>query len=151
MPTETLWQLIQADPDLSLFSSAVQSRPELVALLSRPEPLTLFLPTDAALAAMPEWSGISADDELLSAFVNGHAVNGALTSPEVLASFELTALSGDTLVIDGLAGTVNGRHFVTADTEGTNGYLHTMDGPLVNPPTTTTTTSDAGTTTTTIV
>jgi uncharacterized surface protein with fasciclin (FAS1) repeats len=155
LPTESLWQLVQADPQLSTIVGAIQSRPELVALLSGTDPvtgtnpITLFLPTNTALTALPEWTAIAADDERFEAFLLSHAVAGSLNSTQVLAQFELTTLSNERLVIDRLAGTINGAMFVTVDAQATNGYVHTVDDALiVPPPTPTTTTSEAATTTT---
>jgi transforming growth factor-beta-induced protein len=133
LPTQTLWQLIQADPQLSTLAGAIQTRPELVNLLGGSGPITLFLPTNAALSALPEWSGIAADDARFAMFLLGHAVEGSLDSAQVLASSELTTMSDEKLVIDRLAGTINGARFVTLDTQATNGYLHTVDGALVVP------------------
>ena len=158
VPTETLWQLIQADPQLSTIAGAIQSRPELVTLLNGTDPITLFLPTNGALSALPEWAAIAADDARFEQFLLGHAVQGTLDSTQVFASSQLTTMSDETLVIDSVAGTINGGHLVKADTQATNGYLHTVDDALVVPeptPTTTTTPStdaptvtDAPTTTT---
>ena len=112
-------------------------------------PITLFLPTNTALSTLPEWPAIATDDERFEAFLRGHAVAGSLNSTQVLAQSELTTLSNETLVIDNLAGTINGAMFVTVDAEATNGFLHTVDAALiVPPPTPTTTTSEAPTTTT---
>ena len=152
MPTENLWQLIQADPQLSTIGGAIQSRPELVALLSGTDPvtgtnpITVFLPTNTALAGLPEWTAIAADDERFEAFLLSHAVAGSLNSTQVLAQFELTTLSNEKLVIDRLAGTINGARFVTVDAQATNGYVHTVDDALIIPPPPTTTT-EAPTTT----
>ena len=151
MPTENLWQLIQADPQLSTIAAAIQSRPELVTQLTGTDPvtatITLFLPTNTALSALPEWTDIAADDERFEAFLLGHAVAGSMNSTQVLAQFELTTLSNETLVIDRLAGTINGARFVTVDTEATNGFLHTVDDALIVPPPTPTTTTTEVTTT----
>jgi uncharacterized surface protein with fasciclin (FAS1) repeats len=146
LPTETLWQLIQADPQLSTIAGAIQSRPELVTLLSGTDPITLFLPTNAALSALPEWGAISTDDARFELFLLGHAVAGSLDSTAVFASTQLTTMSNETLVIDSVAGTINDAHFVTPDAEATNGYLHTVDAALVVPEPTPTTT-EAPTTT----
>jgi len=129
----TAWQLIQADPELSSIATAIGARPELVLLLSGTEPLTLFMPTNTALLAMPTWPAISIDEVLFDDFLRGHVVAGALTSVDVLASFELTSIGDDTLVIDRLAGTINGATFVTIDAQATNGYLHTVNAPLITP------------------
>jgi uncharacterized surface protein with fasciclin (FAS1) repeats len=58
-------------------------------------------------------------------------------------------MSNETLVIDRLAGTINGAMFVTVDAQATNGYVHTVDDALIVPPPTPTTTTTAATTTTT--
>ena len=146
MPTQNLLQLIQADPQLSTIAAEIQRRPELVTQLTGTDPITLFLPTNTALSALPEWTDIAADDERFEAFLLGHAVAGSLNSTQVLAQFELTTLSDETLVIDRLAGTINGATFVTVDAEATNGYLHTVDDALIIPEPTPTTTTDAPTT-----
>jgi uncharacterized surface protein with fasciclin (FAS1) repeats len=109
--------------------------------LTGADPITLFLPTNAALSALPEWTDIAADDARFEAFLRGHAVAGSLNSDQVLAHVELTTLSNETLVIDGPARTINGAMFVTADAHATNGFLHTVDDALTVPPPTPTTTT----------
>jgi len=132
-PTLTAWELVQADPSLRMVTAAIEDRPDLVLLLSGNDPLTLLLPTDTALADIPRWAEIAADDATFAEFLRGHIVAGELTGEQVIGAFELTTLSDEKLLIDRLAGTINGARFVTVDDAATNGYLHTVDGALVIP------------------
>lgn len=133
-----------------MITTAIESRPDLVLLLNGDAPVTALLPTNAAIAAVPNWADVAADDVAFTEFLRGHIVSGELTSVQVLETFELTTIGGQTLVIDRLAGTINGARFVTVDAHGTNGYVHTVDAPLVTvEATTTTTTATTATTTTT--
>jgi len=132
-----------------VIAAAIAPRPDLVLLLEGDAPITVLLPTNTAISAIPNWADIAADDVAFSDFLRGHIVSGRLTSVQILGEFELTTISGETLVIDRLAGTINGARFVSIDAAATNGYVHTIDGPLVIVEVTPTTTTTPNNTTTT--
>jgi uncharacterized surface protein with fasciclin (FAS1) repeats len=135
-PTQTNWELIQSDPQLSDYASAVATDPVLVDLINGNDLITVFAPTNSAVAQMPSWDAIVADPAALDNFVKSHAVPGALTIEQLFAGTtprQLTTLSGEMLIVDPLQQTVNGARIVTPDTPATNGVVQTIDRLLVVP------------------
>ena len=107
-PTLTAWGLIQAEPTVSDFAAAVQ-RFDLSAVLDTPsQPVTALVPTNAAIAALPDGSAILADPVAFEAFLRSHTVAGSLTTDQIFALPQLTTLSGDTIVVDPIARTLTG-------------------------------------------
>jgi uncharacterized surface protein with fasciclin (FAS1) repeats len=143
-PTQTDWELIQSDPQLSDYASAVATDPQLVELINGVDPVTVFAPNNSAIAQVPNWDAIVADAAALDSFVRSHAVAGALTVDQLFAGTaptELRTLSGEVLTVDPVQRTINGANVVTPDTPATNGIVQTIDRVLVVPTVTTTTTS----------
>ena len=84
-PTLTAWGLIQAEPTVSDFAAAVQ-RFDLTAVLDTPgQPVTALVPTNAAIAALPDGSAILADPVAFEAFLRSHTVAGSLTTEQIFA------------------------------------------------------------------
>ena len=112
-PTQTDWELIQRDPQLSDYTSAVATDPQLVELINGDNVITVFAPTNSAIAQVPNWDAIVADPAALDSFVRSHAVAGALTVDQLFAGTtptELTTLNGETLMVDPVQRTINGAH-----------------------------------------
>jgi hypothetical protein len=153
-----LWEFIGDDNDLTEFAEAVEdaglvelfdgsaSAVEVLASVL-PEPLpqpvidllgtegiTVLAPTNAAIDALPTWGDIVDDDVALRQFVLAHVIPGQLDEQEIFAASQVTALSGDVLLIDPATQTINGAHLVVVDQLGTNGIAHTVDAVLVVPP-----------------
>jgi uncharacterized surface protein with fasciclin (FAS1) repeats len=150
-------QTIQADPTLSSFSTAVTAQPDIVTLLEQPgQVYTMFVPDNAALASVPDWPAIAADPDALMSFVRKNTVAGSYTVAQLFSlppGTMLTNLDGEELVVDPVAQTINGARITNPDVQASNGYVQTIDVPLVlvAPPTTTTsapTEADAPTPTT---
>ena len=143
--------MIQTDPQLSDYTAGFAERPELVELVDGSNVVTVFAPTNAATAQIANWDDIVADDAAFDSFVRSHLISGAVTAEQLFTGtepYELTTLGGDTITVDPVNQTINGVSIVSADTPGTNGIVHTVDGlfivPDVTPPTTSTTSTTAG-------
>ena len=137
-PTLTAWGLIQAEPTVSDFAAAVQ-RFDLTAVLDTPgQPVTALVPTNAAIAALPDGSAILADPVAFEAFLRSHTVAGSLTTEQIFARPQLTTLGGDTIVVDPIARTLTGPSATPAgiqvgDLQATNGYVDTLTAVLAHP------------------
>lgn len=116
--------------------AAVQAA-DLADTLSGAGPFTVFAPTDAAFAALPE--GTVADllkpenKARLVAILTYHVVPGAVTSG-ALAGKQLDAetVEGSALSIDATDGvTVEGAKVVQADIVAENGVIHVIDKVLL--------------------
>jgi uncharacterized surface protein with fasciclin (FAS1) repeats len=154
-PTQTDWELIQSDPQLSPqlsdYSAAVATSPELVDLINGENVVTVFVPTDDAVRQVPNWDAIVADPIALETFVRSHIVPGAVTAEQLFTGtepYELTMLGGQKVIVDPIAKTINGASIVTSDTPATNGIVHTIDQLFSVPPPSTTTPSTTAPSTT---
>jgi uncharacterized surface protein with fasciclin (FAS1) repeats len=109
----------------------------LVETLKGEGPFTVFAPTDAAFAALPE--GTVADLlkpenlETLAAVLTYHVVAGKVMSSDLAGkTLNAATVQGGELAIDATDGvTVNGANVVTADIETSNGVIHVIDAVLL--------------------
>jgi uncharacterized surface protein with fasciclin (FAS1) repeats len=99
-------------------------------------PFTVFAPTDAAFAKMPQQTL----DELLqpenkdrlAAILAYHVVPGRVTSNEVFASSSATTLQGQRVNISKKGGVkINQARLIITDVEATNGVIHIIDSVLM--------------------
>jgi uncharacterized surface protein with fasciclin (FAS1) repeats len=97
-------------------------------------------PTNEAIDALPTWDDISDNEDALRHFVLAHVLAGQLDEEEIFAVGQVSALSGDVLLVEPATQTINGAHLVVIDQLGTNGIAHTVDAVLVVPPVTPATT-----------
>ncbi len=106
----------------------------LTSTLAGEGPFTVFAPTDAAFAALPEGTveGLLADREALTKVLTYHVVAGKVTSADIAAKSPLTSLQGGALTIGTDGGvTVQGAGVVSADVEASNGVIHVIDTVLI--------------------
>jgi transforming growth factor-beta-induced protein len=107
----------------------------LAAELSEGGPYTVFAPTDAAFAALPEGTveGLLADPTALQAVLLYHVVSGRVTSGEAAALSSAPTLNGQAVSIasggDGLR--VGGARVIQADIQASNGIIHVIDAVLI--------------------
>ena len=116
---------------LSLTAAAAEAA-GLVDTLKGEGPFTVFAPTDAAFAALPE--GTVADllkpenKEALAAILTYHVIAGKVMSTDLTDDMEAATVNGDTVMIDLDNGVmVDDATVVTADIEATNGVIHVID------------------------
>jgi uncharacterized surface protein with fasciclin (FAS1) repeats len=140
--------LAPADPDSTIVETAIAAgsfetlvaavqAAGLVEALSAEGPFTVFAPTDAAFAALPEGtveSPLQPENRAqLEAILTYHVVAGRLTASEVIGSDELVTLQGQSLpvvVADGVV-TVGGATVVQTDVAASNGVIHLIDSVLL--------------------
>ena len=128
-PSATLWDIIVNSPDLSEFKAAIENA-GLIDLLDGPEPVTVFVPSNDAIALFE--AGVGNDGLLTDAdFLRHHIVDGLLRSSEVLAATTLDTKASDTITVDSAAATVDNAKLVVIDIEGVGGVLHVVDRVLV--------------------
>lgn len=101
-------------------------------------PYTIFAPTNAAFASLPEarLDMLMADSELLADTLRFHVVSGKLKASDLAAQTSLTTLHGGTIGIstsDDGSLAVEGISIVTADVEASNGVLHFIHQLLPDP------------------
>jgi uncharacterized surface protein with fasciclin (FAS1) repeats len=108
----------------------------LLTTLKGDGPFTVFAPTDAAFAKMPQQTL----DELLqpenknrlAAILAYHVLPGKITSNEVMASSSATTLQGQKVNISKTDGVkINQARLIITDVEATNGVIHIIDSVLM--------------------
>lgn len=101
-------------------------------------PYTIFAPTNAAFASLPEarLDLLMADSDLLAETLKYHVVSGKLTASDLASQTSLTTLHGGAIDVgtsDDGSLTVEGTAIVTADVEASNGVIHFIHQLLPDP------------------
>ena len=124
------------NPDFSTLVAAL-SAAGLVETLQGEGPFTVFAPTDAAFAALPEGlleklllpENIAA----LTVILTYHVVPGMVMSTDVTAG-DVATVEGSTIAITTDMGVmVNGANVVAVDVAASNGVIHVIDAVIVPP------------------
>lgn len=103
---------------------------DLVETLKGDGPFTVFAPTDAAFAALPEGTveGLLGDKAALTDLLTYHVVAGKVMSGDLADGMMATTVQGDTIEIRTMGGVmVDGAKVVQADIETSNGVIHVID------------------------
>lgn len=108
----------------------------LVDTLKGDGPFTVFAPTDAAFAALPEGTVESLLMEenraQLVEILTYHVVPGAVMSTDLSDGMMATTVQGGDLMIDLDNGVmVNNATVVAADIEASNGVIHVIDAVII--------------------
>ncbi len=101
-------------------------------------PYTIFAPTNAAFASLPEarLDMLMADSDLLADTLRYHIVSGKLKVSDLSAQSSLTTLHGGTISLstgDDGSLAVEGVTIVTSDVEASNGVIHFIHQLLPDP------------------
>ncbi len=108
----------------------------LVDTLRSPGPFTVFAPTDAAFAKLPDavLKAVQTNPALFKTVLTYHVVPGKL-NVAALQPGKLTTVSGEDLTItkEGAVTYVNGNAIAKADAAASNGIIHVMGDVLVPP------------------
>ena len=108
----------------------------LVDTLKGEGPFTVFAPTDAAFAALPEGTVqtllLPENKDKLISILTYHVVSGKVMSGDLSNNMMATTVQGGQVQIMTTAGvTVNGANVVTADIETSNGVIHVIDAVIL--------------------
>ncbi len=126
---------VEAD-DFTTLVSAVQAA-GLVETLSGEGPFTVFAPSDAAFAKIPAdtLNALIADKEALTAVLGLHVVPGKVMADDVVKLSRAETLSGETLDIAVMDGSVmvNGATVTATDIAASNGVIHVIDTVVLPP------------------
>jgi uncharacterized surface protein with fasciclin (FAS1) repeats len=118
--------------------AAVQAA-DLVAALKGDGPLTVFAPTDAAFAALPEGTVANLlkpeNQEQLQAILLYHVVSGKIMAGDIGSGASPATLQGQKIDVVGSSSgvTVNGANVVKADIVTSNGVIHVIDAVILPP------------------
>jgi len=124
------------NPDFSTLVAAL-SAAGLVETLQGEGPFTVFAPTDAAFAALPEGLLekllLPENIAVLTAILTYHVVPGMVMSTDVTAG-DVATVEGSTIAITTDMGVmVNGATVVEVDLTASNGVIHVIDAVIVPP------------------
>ena len=108
----------------------------LVETLKGDGPFTIFAPTDAAFAALPEGTVEELlkpeNKEMLASILTYHVITGKVMSTDLTDDMEAATVNGDTVMIDLDNGVmVDGANVTAADIEATNGVIHVIDAVIM--------------------
>lgn len=108
----------------------------LVDTLKGDGPFTVFAPTDAAFAALPEGTIdtllMPENKDQLVAILTYHVVPGKVMSTDLVDDMEAATVQGETVTIDLDSGVmVEEASVTTADIETSNGVIHVIDTVII--------------------
>lgn len=136
LPTRTLPDNASRASNLSTLVSAVQAA-DLVETLSGPGPFTVFAPTNAAFAQVPEATLQSllqpANKAQLQSILTYHVVPGRLSAADLRDGQMLTTVNGAQLRVTKRNGQVmvGGATVTQANVYASNGVAHVIDAVLM--------------------
>jgi uncharacterized surface protein with fasciclin (FAS1) repeats len=119
--------------------AAALSAAGLVETLKGPGPFTVFAPTDAAFAELPDGTVeqllMPENKEMLVGVLTYHVVPGSVSAADVQGMDEAETVNGKMISIDaGADGVmVNDAHVTTADIAASNGVIHVIDKVILPP------------------
>ena len=120
--------------DFNTLVTAVQAA-GLVETLKSEGPFTVFAPTDAAFAAIPEGDleALLADTDQLTEVLTYHVVPGKVMAEDVVSLDSATTVQGSDVAIEVVDGNVmiDDATVVSTDIETSNGVIHVIDGVLL--------------------
>ena len=138
MPPGTITDIVVASDDFTLLEAAVVAA-ELAETLAGEGPFTVFAPTDAAVEALIEELGITAEELLaldtLPDILLFHVASGKLAAADVLGMSSVETLAGAEAAIgmgdDGPE--IAGAAIIATDIPAANGIIHVIDAVILPP------------------
>jgi len=132
----TIVDIAVAADDFTTLVAAVQAA-GLVEVLAGEGPFTVFAPTDAAFAALPEGLLekllLPENLEVLISILTYHVVSGTVLAADVVAG-EVPSVQGESITVGTEGGvTVNGASVIAADVLASNGVIHVIDAVILPP------------------
>jgi uncharacterized surface protein with fasciclin (FAS1) repeats len=107
----------------------------LVPALTGKGPITVFAPTDATFAKLPEGTVatlLEAENRaMLARILKYHVVSGANTAKDLMELHEVNTLAGETVSLAIAEGHVGGAKILAADIHASNGVIHVIDAVLI--------------------
>ncbi len=136
-PLPSIFQTAQ-DAGFTTLIAAVEAA-DLASVLDEGGPFTVFAPTDAAFAALPEGTVEELlkpeNKSTLAGILTYHVVEGRVTAEQVVNLTTAKTVQGQNIAIsvEGANVFVNGAQVTTVDVEAENGIIHIIDAVLLPP------------------
>lgn len=124
------------NPDFSTLVAALKAA-DLVDALNGDGPFTVFAPTNAAFAKLPEGTVESLlqpeNKQKLVDILTYHVVAGAVFASDVVGLDSATSLQGDSIDVSVNMGKVmvDGANVIATDIKGQNGVIHVIDSVIL--------------------
>ena len=129
---------VAVDAGFTTLVAAVDAA-DLEGTLSGPGPFTVFAPTDAAFAQLPDGTLetllMPENKQTLTDILTYHVVAGEVTADQVVNLTSATTVQGEDIAITVVNGSVfvNGIEVTQTDIQASNGVIHIIDGVLLPP------------------
>ncbi|MBT8401094.1 MAG: fasciclin domain-containing protein [Rhodothermia bacterium] len=136
-PLPSIFETAQ-EAGFSTLVAAVEAA-DLVSVLDEGGPFTVFAPTDAAFAALPEGTVEELlkpeNKSTLAGILTYHVVEGIVTAEQVVNLTSAKTVQGQEIAISVEDGNVfiNGAQVTTPNVEAENGIIHIIDAVLLPP------------------
>ena len=136
---EPILDLVQTAEKAGTFTTllAALDATSLTPVLKGDGPFTVFAPTDAAFAALPEGTleALLADPETLASILTYHVVAGSVTSDQVVTLSGATTVNGAdvSISVDGSTVLVNDAEVIAVYVVASNGVIHGIDKVILPP------------------
>jgi uncharacterized surface protein with fasciclin (FAS1) repeats len=132
--SNTIVDIAAGNPDFSILVTAV-TEAGLAETLSGEGPFTVFAPTNAAFAKLPEGTieSLLQDKEALTKVLTYHVVAGKVMAADVVKLQSATTVQGQEVTVNTTGGKVmiNDSEVIQADIEASNGVIHVIDTVLL--------------------
>ncbi|MEZ4657199.1 MAG: fasciclin domain-containing protein [Caldilineaceae bacterium] len=136
MAADNIVAVAEADGNFTILLAALAAT-GLDETLMGEGPFTVFAPTDAAFAALPEGTldALLADPDALTNVLLYHVAPGAVMSSDLTDGQSVGTVQGSpvTIGVSGGAYTVNDANIIAADVAASNGVIHAIDAVLLPP------------------
>ena len=110
---------------------------DLVDVMKRPGPYTVFAPTDEAFAKVPKdvLDGLAKDKAKLAEVLKYHVLTSKWTTDDIKLVKQTGTAQGKSVQFGAAGGglTVNGAKIVKPNVDCTNGMIHVIDAVLLPP------------------
>lgn len=130
----TIAAIVSNDPNFSTLLAAVQAA-GLASTLSSAGPFTVFAPTNAAFAKVPQdqLTALLNDPAALKALLLYHVVPGRVTAAQVVTLTSAKTVNGAnvTIAVNGGTVTINDSTVTKTDIAASNGIIHVIDTVLM--------------------
>jgi uncharacterized surface protein with fasciclin (FAS1) repeats len=132
----TIAEVASANDDFSTLVAALGAA-DLVATLSGNGPFTVFAPTNAAFAALPDGLVdkllLPEYKDVLIAILTYHVVAGKVLAADVKAG-DVASVQGENITVTTTGGVkVNSANVIATDVAASNGVIHVIDAVIVPP------------------
>jgi uncharacterized surface protein with fasciclin (FAS1) repeats len=136
--SSSIVELAAGNDDLSTLVAAVQAA-GLVGVLSSDGPYTVFAPTNAAFAKLPEGTVESLlkpeNKDQLTAILTYHVVSGEVKAADVVKLDSAKTVEGSSITITttDMGVKVDAANVIMTDIAASNGVVHVIDSVLLPP------------------